>query len=621
MARGGSDPVVERVREATDIVEIIGAYVQLKKMGARLGGLCPFHREKTPSFYVNPALQAFHCFGCGVGGDVFSFLMQFEKMSFPEALRYLAERAGVQLPDRRGESSDRTQRIREALSLARSWFREQLLGPAGGEGRAYLDGRGIGPEMGEAYGLGFVPDQWDGLVRHARTLLSDRILIEAGLAAESSGGRVYDRFRHRLIIPIENSAGAPVGFGGRALGDQEPKYLNSPETAVYRKGSVLFGVSAAREGIRQEDRVVLVEGYFDVIALRQAGIKGVIGSCGTALTSEQAALLRRLGVKVILLFDGDAAGRAAALRALPVMAAETAEFAVASPPTGKDPDLWVRTEGVDTVRRALDEARAPLAYLEDLVAARSLEKREAAGRAAEMLAQVRDPLTRDLWVTEAATRFGIRAEAFLQAVRQREPAAVENRGGRGQSDRLARSSSDDAEPPGPRRPRPVFGPMERVCLQTALAHPAVCGDMLRMLQSYETEETALMRVVGWIADAVHTGSSAEPGALLSQAVRELPEGSELVALSLLDGGPPESAEAVLAKIEQRGLKRRAEALTREIRRSEESGNHEELNRLLSEKDGVARALLRVNAVLMGASGRASEDEAEKRSGQGREDLE
>jgi DNA primase len=619
MPVGGSDPFVERVREASDIAAVVGEYVALRKAGARLAGLCPFHREKTPSFYVNPSMQVFHCFGCGVGGDVFSFLMQHEKMTFPEAVRHLATRAGIALPERRGASSDGLERIRETLRMARSWFRSQLEGPTGAEGRDYLDRRGILPATRETYGLGLAPDSWDGLLRHARAVASERTLIEAGLAVESESGRVYDRFRHRLIIPIETAGAAPLGFGGRALGDTEPKYLNSPETLVYRKGAVLYGAGPAREGTRAEGRVVVVEGYFDVIGLMQGGVPGVVGTCGTALTQEQAMQLKRLSDRVVLVFDGDAAGLRAALRALPILVGPVSDVQVVLPPPGKDPDLWIREDGADAVRSGLDRAKSPLAFLEDLVTNGVLSRREAAGRAADLAALIADPIHRDLWVQEAAGRYGISAEAFSQAVRGRlaRPAASgsgsdfgggASRTSAGPSGRAGVDpGGTGADGMGPGEPGPgshavvVTGALERECLRTALARPEWASTLATAIEEAAVFGAGLGTLLGWIAEAAAEAQGRGPASILSSTIQAHPEAAGLTAFGMEPGGDPEEPDALLGRIRLRGVRRRMEELNTLIRRSEEEGNRESLDRFLRERQALASERARLDGR---AAGRA-----------------
>jgi len=576
MAKGGFDPTVEKVRDGTDIVELIGAQVALKKAGSRFSGLCPFHQEKTPSFYVNPEMQAYHCFGCGEGGDAFSFVMKQENMSFPEALRFLAERAGIELPRFRPETTDRLERIREALKLARAWFQEQLAGPAGAVGREYLDRRGIGREMRRLYGLGLCPDAWDGLTRHARPLTSERTLIEAGLAVEAESGRVYDRFRNRLIIPIETPAGAPLGFGGRALGEQEPKYLNSPETPVYRKGAVLFGAGQAREGVRRTGRVVVVEGYFDVIALAQAGIGGVVGTCGTAMTPDQARLLRRLSDRVVLLFDGDSAGIRACQKALGVLVGEAREVCVCTPPAGKDPDLWVREEGREAVEAALERPRGALAYLQGLGESGVIRPREALGQAVTLAAQVQDPLDRDLWIQETASRFRVRVESIQEALRRGGRKAASAAGGEGRT-----------------RRKGVWSSLVRESLRSALAFPGRAEEIARALREAGLADEELTELIGWLGRS-HTGEAGpSPASILSQAVREHPLAQDLIALAVQTETAPEAPETMLLLIRKQELIREMERLTQRIRQVEDSGEDAELPALLRERQRLARERARL----------------------------
>jgi len=609
MARGG-DPFVERVREATDLADVVSAHVQLKKAGARLQGLCPFHHEKTPSFSVDPSLQAWYCFGCGAGGDVFSFVMQYEKMSFPEALHHLAERAGIPIPQQRSTAGDTSERVREALKVARAFFADQLASRAGEAARAYLQRRGLPPEMWARYGIGYAPELWDGLLRQAGKVVSERTLVEAGLALESESGRIYDRFRNRVMIPIESIGGATVGFGGRILGDEEPKYLNSPETVVYHKGSVLFGAGAAREGIRRAGRVVVVEGYFDVISLHQAGVEEAVGTCGTALTPAQAVQLRRLADQTVLLFDGDNAGTRATLRAIPILAGEIGDVRVVRPPVGVDPDLWVRQEGGGAVRSAIDRAQKPLGFLESLVAAGAMPLTQAAHESADWIGRITDPLSRDLWFQEAAGRFPIGIEGFWEAVRRGAPTPTSHRRGA--------LPGGPSEGPSPRLPRSAAGPsregtstgqpagsgpaggMTRLavaCLRTALERPAWAARLLRGLEDWLPEEGAgavlLLRWISAQPEAQREGGadSPSPGAgLLSRALREVDDPVLATALQVLstEGARAEDPAALLRTISNRGLEQRKKDVQREIRRAQDAGDEVRLKELLDEKHAMAR---------------------------------
>ncbi|MCA9758979.1 MAG: DNA primase [Candidatus Eisenbacteria bacterium] len=576
MARTGSDPFVEQVRSANDIVDIVGAQVALTRAGIRLKGLCPFHQEKTPSFHVSPDHQTYHCFGCGAGGDVFSFVMELENMTFPEALRHLAERAGIPVPDRQGPSSSNLERIRQALQIARGFFVERLRASEGTRAREYLAGRGIGQELIESYGLGFAPDSWDGLLRHAKQWITERSLIEAGLAIEGQGGRAYDRFRNRVIVPIESSGGAPVGFGGRILADEEPKYLNSPETPVYRKGSVLFGAAQARTAIREENRVLVVEGYFDVLALAQSGIGSAVGTCGTALTPEQARHLARYGGRIVLLFDGDKAGIRAALRALPIVVAEHADVRVLFPPSGQDPDDWVRSAGEDAVRHALDHAWTPVGFLEERVLAGALTRDDAARQAVTLVGRITDPLVRDLWVQEISGRFGVREDTVWTGVK------AEMEGG-GKPERA----------PAP-RPSASAGKgwksLERVCLQVALEHPDRATEIAEAV-ALGNPRAEFAQVLSWLSDQAPAEGelSPTPAELVSRAQSEL-EGVPSLASALVheDNAPKPEVGPLIDALRTRALRHKMAQVTRDIRRAESVGDQEALSRLLMEKQRLAR---------------------------------
>ncbi len=315
------EETIEAIRAAIDIVEVVGEYVPLRRRGANWFGLCPFHEEKTPSFSVNPHLGIFKCFGCGRGGDVFAFIQQIEHVSFVEAVRMLAERAGIPLPDGEEEADDPRPALYHALRFAARFYFEQLTqSEAGQVARAYLKQRGIHPEAVRRFGLGYAPNAWDALLKAATEAgIRSEVLEQAGLVLpRKERGGYYDRFRHRLMFPIFSHTGRVVGFGGRLLepDPEQPKYINTPETPVYHKGRILYGLYQARQALRTQEEAILVEGYTDVIALHQAGIEHVVATSGTALTPDQARLLARYVRRVVLLFDADAAGQQAALRSI-----------------------------------------------------------------------------------------------------------------------------------------------------------------------------------------------------------------------------------------------------------------------------------------------------------------
>jgi len=355
--------IIDRVRETTDIVETVSRYVSLKSSGRSYKGLCPFHQEKTPSFIVNPERQIFKCFGCGAGGNAFHFLMRIENWTFIEAIRDLAKRSGIALPEAGAavdESKDRERRrLYEVLAWAAARFRKALESPKfSGPAKTYLGQRGVSEELCGRFGLGFAPQGWDNLLKAARRdHYSEELLAQAGLISRKNDGPgVYDRFRERVIFPIRDVQGRPVAFGGRLLRAGEPKYLNSPETEVFHKGEILYGLDLAREAARKVGRLVLVEGYMDVIACHAAGVTEAVATMGTALTPQQAHLLRRYADKLILIYDADEAGIRASLRAFEILKKEKLAMHVVSLPGAKDPDEFIGKFGAAAFQTALERA-------------------------------------------------------------------------------------------------------------------------------------------------------------------------------------------------------------------------------------------------------------------------
>lgn len=381
-------PVVDEVRARTDIVEVIGRTVTLRRRGTSYVGLCPFHQEKTPSFHVVPNKAIYHCFGCGEGGDVITFVRKTRGLSFVEAVKELAGPVGITIEER-PLSVDEQRRIgrradlHETVELACRYFEATLLTrPEGAAGRAYLETRGVPLEVARKYRLGFAPDGWQNLVDHlGQARIPTKLLLDAGLAKLSEKtGRLYDVFRQRLIFPILDDRGRPVAFGGRILPGTDtkdaPKYLNSPGSEIYDKSHVLYGLSWARNSIQRKDRVIVVEGYFDALSLWQAGFEEAVAPCGTALTPTHVEALRRLAGRVIALFDTDEAGLNAAGRALPLFLDARLDARRLDLPGAKDPDEYVKKFGAAAFEERLSHTEPVL----DLVIRREIDR---AGRGAE----------------------------------------------------------------------------------------------------------------------------------------------------------------------------------------------------------------------------------------------
>jgi DNA primase len=422
---------VDEVRAAADIVRIVGDYVKLRKAGANYMGLCPFHQEKTPSFAVHPVKQIFHCFGCGAGGDVFKFVMLIDGLSFPEALRRVAEKVGITIAESYADASfDANAKLRAGLfklhEAAAKLFASQLIGSA--EGRmalAYLADRGVTDEVAGRFRLGYAPSEGHALTRRLQEQGFDTEVVQkSGLVLfDAEGRRPYDRFRRRIIFPIANDSGKVVAFGGRALGDEMPKYLNSPETAIYSKGRVLYNLDRAAQAIRKLDYAILVEGYMDCIAVASSGIENVVASCGTSLTEGQTRLLGRYSRRVVVNYDPDSAGGAATERSLSLLLEEGFEAKVLALPGGLDPDAFIRKEGAEAYRGRLASAPSYLDYLTDRAIAthdvKTPEGKVAAANAVlPFLVKVPNPLLRSEHASRLAERLHLDERMLREEIRR-----------------------------------------------------------------------------------------------------------------------------------------------------------------------------------------------------------
>jgi DNA primase len=438
MAEAGS--FADRVKQQADIVRVVGEYVRLKKSGQNFTGLCPFHGEKTPSFAVHPVKQIFHCFGCGKGGDVFTFVIEMEKCEFPEAIKIVAEKCGIAIP-RPKERSPEERRENQARSAlidihrdAQGFFSRQLESTAEGRAaRAYLEDRGLNAETIAKYGIGYAPNGGDILLRALKPKYAEKLLVESGLISRDGSGRLFDRFRRRITFPIANDSGKIVAFGCRALGDDQPKYLNSPETPIYSKSNLLYHMDRAKEGIRRQDFAVLVEGYMDAIAVARAGISNVVASCGTSLAEPQIKLLGRFTKRIIVNYDPDVAGQAATERSLVLLLEQDFEVRVlALPSIGEkkaDPDLYIREKGAEAYIKALKEAPPYVDYL--IARARQMDLTSGEGKVRALnfllpyLQKIPNRLLRSEWATRISQQLRIdepvlRAELSKAAAERRD---------------------------------------------------------------------------------------------------------------------------------------------------------------------------------------------------------
>jgi len=551
VAGSSIDPRIERIRAAVDIVELISSHVPLKRAGSRFVGLCPFHNEKSPSFNVNPAMQIFKCFGCGAAGDIFSFLMKREGMTFPDAARTLAERAGIPWEDHRhqrkpGEPAklDLYKVNDWAAGVFARWLKTR---DDCAEARAYIKRRGINDESIQRFKLGAAPDQWDALLRELeRPGLAAGITLEllaaAGLVApRPNGNGHYDRFRNRLLFPIVDPLNRCLGFGGRALGDDPAKYLNTSETPIFNKGRGVFGLNLARDGIQKADgRVVVVEGYMDCLMPHQFGVTNVVAALGTAFTPDQVRLLKRYAQELILVFDSDKAGENAADKALEICLVEGVSVRVAQVPSGKDPCDFVLAEGGDALRKLIDAAVPALDFKYRLASRRiggsdtiesrrgavdDLLKTAAIGKAFGGL----DPMRRGLVVADLAKLTGIPTGDLHRRIEELGKAEL------GRTERPRPSSAPAAPAPKPiplEDVKPISNARlaaERLVLGVLLRHPEYFASVCEVLVPDNFHDPALSRLAGELFDALQGEHYSLPALTADWARRD--DGGELVSLA------------------------------------------------------------------------------------------
>jgi DNA primase len=563
---------VARVREAADLVDIVSDHVRLKKRGRSWEGLCPFHEEKTPSFSVDPDKGLYYCFGCHQGGDLFKFIMQVEHLSFPEAVERLARRFGVKLPPRSPETGKRREagdRIRALLEEAQQFFVARLEDAEGSEARSELERRGFPRESWRDFGFGYAPDDWRRLLDHMTKRHPEGTLIESGLAVRpDSGTSPYDRFRSRLTFPICSGDGSLIAFGGRQLGEGEPKYLNSPESAIFRKRSTLFCLDRARRSMADAGRVLVVEGYFDCLSLHRIGIKNAVATLGTALTTDHARLLkRRLGPEglALLCYDADTAGRRAAAAGSGVLLEAGVEVAVLVLPSGMDPDDVIREQGSDAFRELLVRPTPLLDFLlADLPPDPAARRRSGLGLA-PLVCSASDPALRQNLVEELARQLYLR------------PREIEEHGRRG------RRAPTAAAPPNRQPMPPGERELARILLECSSAWR---GKILEIVHLEYIQDPRVRRL---LEDTVAVESKdTSSGEFVNQLLQYCtdPDTSALVAELCTSPMPEITDESIRLQLKillQRQAHEGARRLEPLIQAAEKRGDHAELERLLAEK--------------------------------------
>ena len=459
--------VIDEVKQRIDIVDVVGQHVTLTKAGRTFRALCPFHSEKHPSFFVYPEQQSWHCFGCNTGGDVFSFIMKKQSIDFGEALRQLAQRAGVTIPSKfePGAESEEKQRLYQVNEAAAQYFHNLLNSPAGEKAQSYVTGRGFSPQTIADFQLGFSPDSWDALKHYLMERgYTEKELLTAGLIIEAEAGKTHDRFRNKLMFPIFDARGRITGFGARVLDDSLPKYINSPQTPIFDKSSTLYGINLAKDAIRQQDLAVIVEGYMDVITAHQNGFNNVVASMGTAVTEKQVSILKRLTKNMALALDADAAGEEAMLRAVDYENTLDAEVKVIILPRGKDPDDVIKQDA-KTWQKLVDEALPIVDYTFNMVTS-ELDLTTAKGKSLAVdkllpiIAEIKDPVRQAHYIQKLARLLQVSEHTIETALARIRPKPVKGK---------AEEPKPEATvtPCSPTR----SSPKEEYCLALLLQHP------------------------------------------------------------------------------------------------------------------------------------------------------
>jgi len=597
---------VQRIKEAAQIIDIIGECVSLKRAGANLKGLCPFHAEKTPSFMVNPARQSFHCFGCGEGGDVFSFMMKYYNLTFPETLKQLAQRYQITLPEKKFSAEDQAkaekrQKLFDANERAARMYHEYLLNHDGGsQARDYLKKREISDEMMSTFMLGYAPVGWDFLSNKvAKSSITMAEAEEAGLLVRKERGGFYDRFRDRILFPIFDLTGRVVGFGGRILGEGEPKYLNTPETLIFDKSRMLFGLFQHRDTIRKKRKAVVVEGNFDLLALASFGLDNVVAPLGTALTQTQIRLLKGYADEVILLFDGDEAGIKAAMRSVPLFLAEQVEARVALLPATHDPDTYIRSHGREGLEKYLMNALPMLEFAYEHLKEKHGMSMTGKGKILEELepliqASGSSPFQQSVLISEFSNKLGLDPEQVMQGFK-----AAARKKSRQESTQFKNvvPAKDENSRTAVELPR-----IQAQLLEFLIFHP---GYLERFLAA-GIEEILAENPAGNILNALQQLAAENDTFGPEQLMDNLPEGSERSYVSRLlitsqfirqydqEKLAENMAEEMLVWLVRYRFKKEIQQLSEEIRNAQKNKDQKLLEELLLRKAELNKYLASMN---------------------------
>lgn len=579
------DNLIEDILSRADIVEVVSGYLPLKRAGRNFKANCPFHHEKTPSFMVSPDRQIYHCFGCGESGNAFKFLMRYERMEFPEAVETLAKKTGVVLPQLKNEDyktiSLGTQ-LYKINELSASFYAHNLDSPDGARAKDYLLKRGLKPQTLKSFKLGVALDKWDGLINYLRSKNIPLSLLEkAGLIIPRESGGYYDRFRNRIIFPIFDIKSRPVGFGARVMDKSLPKYVNSPETPIYAKGKNLYGLHLAKDGIRDTDSVIVVEGYLDIIIPYQEGIRNVVASQGTALTLEQVRLLKRYTDNVVMVYDGDAAGELATLRSLDIFIEEDMNVMVVSLDEGFDPDSYVRKNGIEKFREKIGQAQNLFDYKLDILRSR-YDPRQIEGKARiasailETIDKFKNAVLKSEYLKRLAQVLDIREESLLQELKK-----VKHDRPYEPLDNLTRKKGQN------------INPTETLLIKLMLEETELINRIRMSLEPSDFQDARISRIVSIMFDLIEEGKNISTSVLMNDLLKD-EEIAQVVCESMflpVDSTMEHKERVVddcVQRIKAERLRLRKMHLHQQINEAQNTGDENQLQRLIKEYDSLIK---------------------------------
>ncbi len=562
--------IIEKIKEKADIIEIFSSYTRLKKSGRRYVGLCPFHAERTPSFTVDPEKGLYHCFGCGAGGDIFTFLMEKEGLDFPSAVEFLAKKYGIPIPRRTSPTKKIEEEIVEVNKLAHSFFQSCLAGEEGENARKYMEGRGIKEDLIKTLGLGYSLNQWDSLVKYLKNKgCADNMLLLSGLAVKSERALI-DRFRGRIIFPIRNITGQIIAFGGRTIFNENPKYLNSPDTPLYKKRMHLFGLDLAKDFIKEKGYVIVVEGYMDQISLYIKGFKNTVASLGTSLTEEQISLIKKFTDTIYLFYDPDSAGIASTIRTIPTILSHDIFLKIVLIPEGLDPDSFVRERGFDGLQDALSKAFSPVEFLiksfklheEVSPETKSKKIRNIIG----VLKDIRDPILKRTYVKELSSSTAIEEELILRMFQKKE----------------ATSQPTMAQ---------VITPAEKKLIYAILKGKSFAQDIVAILRSIDLYELGQKEIIEGLMEIIEDKGEITPSQVYEKFSKEKQRIIYKILLEEQGELNKKEMEDCLRAVKRLILEKKHKKLQEEILREERMGNKEKLKELLFLKQKITQDII------------------------------